>query len=545
MDTPTGESTFWGWVRRTFGVGVVTPAPLVPVVTERKKEVVYSGRPPRMARRVDLSKKPVVKRPHGTRSRVTKEEQQENSFAGFGAIEDEPTPERDWRDYDLSDSTLDRISISDLVEILVDVSPEVARALWDFLRMMNPGWECQVFRPGTTTTDPRAKEVIDTYFQQLSNLYGAVDVVFSRLINGGFIRGGFLAEIVLDETGKTAVDFATPDPNVISFKKMEDKTRGEYWQLGQYQGGEFVPLDSYPTIRYIPVDPLPGNPFGRAIINPSIFLAVFAVGLLRDLRRVVAQQGYPRLDIEIKLETLKDSMPEDTKDDPEKFKNWVEDVIAEVSSVYESLKPDDAFTHTDTVKLNRPVGAIGGDAAFGSSIGVIMNALERGLTRALKSMPLLMGTTQSTSETQANREWEIHAQGIKAMQHLVEQMLEHLLGVVLQAAGVQGTVKFRFAELRASEELRDAQTLAMKLANALNMYLQGYASQDEASMYAIGKLADSSAPRSVTGQDPLLYQMPQPEEGRGKRNLYEMVRRPQPERGREPSLNGHANGAHH
>ncbi len=59
-------------------------------------------------------------------------------------------------------------------------------------------------------------------------------------------------------------------------------------------------------------------------------------------------------------------------------------------------------------------------------------------------------------------------------------------------------MRFRFAELRASEELRDAQTDAQKIENATKKYLAGWISQDKASLEATGHAADLPQPRVIT-----------------------------------------------
>ena len=41
--------------------------------------------------------------------------------------------------------------------------------------------------------------------------------------------------------------------------------------------------------------------------------------MLHDLRRVVSQQGYPRLDISLNLETMAAAMPSNLNDDRQAF----------------------------------------------------------------------------------------------------------------------------------------------------------------------------------------------------------------------------------
>lgn len=419
-----------------------------------------------------------------------------DSLSTFGSamqyVSSPDDPEGNWRLNNFDAKTLDKISTAELLTLLADVSPEVSRALWDFLRFCNPGWEVTVTRPGSENEDVRGQALVNAFLDQLSDYYGSVDILFGRMFFGAFMRGAFMAELVLDDAGRMPVDLVVPDPATARFKRATDDVRGKVWQLGQWQRGQWVPLD-YPTIRYIPIDPAPGKPYGRPPVAPAVFSSLFLIGMLHDLRRVVQQQGYPRLDLSVQMETIAAAMPPDVSADPAKFNEWVEATIDEVQSVYASLEPDDAYIHTDVIQVNRPVGTV--DASSLGAIDGLIRGLERMVTRALKTMPLLMGSNEAVSETHANRQWEIHAAGIKSLQHLAETMLERLFGLALQVQGVQANVRFRFAELRASEMLRDAQTETIQIANERAKYQAGWISQDEAALAITGHEADLPEPR--------------------------------------------------
>jgi hypothetical protein len=438
----------------------------------------------------------------GARARVQAEPGGWNPYDALWGVATRPDREVDWRALNLDDRTLDRIGTGDLVQMMADISPEVSAALWYFIRFCNPGWEAKALRPGTRAPDAAGQARLDEFLGRLRDNYGAVDVVWNKLFMTAFLRGAMFAELVTDEAGRRPLDLAVVDPHAAEFRQVDDPERGAMWQLGQTQDNTFVRLD-VPTVSYVPVDPdADGPPYGRSLVTPAIFSALFLLSLLHDLRRVVAQQGYPRLDIEVKLEQLANSMPDEAADDPEVQRTWVEGVISEIAAMYGQLEPDDAYVHTDVVKVNRPVGAV--DASSLGAVDSLLRAVERMATRGLKTMPLLMGSNEAVSETHANRQWEIHAAGIKALQHLAEQMLERLLTLALQMQGQRAVVEFRFAELRASEAYRDAQTAALVIDNARQKYLAGWIGQDEAAMEAVGHKSDRPTPRyldNVGGED--------------------------------------------
>ena len=425
-----------------------------------------------------------------------------NALGSFGMVAAARADRgRNWRARDLDSKTLDRISTPELIEMLADLSPEVNSALWHFVRFCNPGYEINAYQPGGQVVNEKAQALIDQFLARISQQHGAANVVFDQFFIGAYLRGAMFGEVILDDKGQP-VGLVAVDPQVAEYVEADDPILGSVWLLGQKGGnGQFVPL-AYPTIRYVPIDPLPGYaPYGRAMVTPAIFVCLFLIGLMHDLRRVVAQQGYPRIDIAILLENLRQAMPADQRENVAAFRAWVDEAIKDVQAAYAALQPDHAFVHTDVAQVNGAVGAI--DSQSLGALDGIIQALERMIIRGLKAMPLALGHHDGSTETYANRAWEIHAATIKSVQHLAETMLGDLFTVALEAQGVAASVVVKFAELRASEMLRDEQTRAMQIANAASMYDRGWISQDAASELVTGQPADNWRPRFVSLQGSL------------------------------------------
>lgn len=405
-----------------------------------------------------------------------------DAFAFTSMVAETEDAHSQWATLDLDAQSLMRSSPSQLIDLLCEVSPEVSRALWDFLRMCNPGWEVKAHKPGTHDPDDKGQEALDLFLKQLKDMHGSADLPINRLFMSAFRRGAICSELVLDQGGRVPIDLAVPDPSLIQFKSFKDPVRGKIWKAGQQVGNDFIDLD-IPTFRYAGIDTMPGKaPYGRPIANPAIFVAVFLVALLHDVRRVIQQQGYPRVDVVVDLQALVQAFPAQAGD-PEAFRDFVNTIIDEVKEQYSSLQPDDAYIHTSAIQVNQPVGV---DASSLGAISTLIATLERQAVRALKTMPLIMGITDGVSEANANRQWEIHAAGIKSLQHIVEAMLEYQFELALQAQGIQADVEFRFAELRAAEELRDQQTLAVKVQNYGALLGANFVTREEASMALVG-----------------------------------------------------------
>lgn len=454
----------------------------------------------RLAERLDPGRsRPVVIRPHlRALGGVKVQPATGGLLASFYPLIEAPArPEEEWRAHALDTTTLAQVSSDRLMAYLADLSPEVSKALWDFLRMINPGFEIEVLTRAGGRRYAKGQAALQPFLELLANYHGTLDVLFNKLFLGAWLRGAFLSELVLDEAGRTAIDLAAPDPAVVRFKRVEDEQRGQIWQLGQYQNGKWVSLED-PTVRHAPIDPLPGAaPYGRALVAPALFAAVFLLSLLHDLRRVVAQQGYPRLDLEIDLERLMAAMPAETEGDPERLAAWVQKAIDDITAMYASLEPDDAYVHTDVVQVKSPVGAINSNG-LGALEGLI-RGVERMTIRALKTMPILMGSNEAVAETHARWQWEIQAVGIRSLQHVCENMLSYQFGLALRAGGISAYVRVRFAEVNELTRRSRAETEEIEIRNAARKRNEGWITQDEAAEEITGHKAAAEAPAALPG----------------------------------------------
>lgn len=415
----------------------------------------------------------------------------------FGAMTIIPPKDStgDWRALQLDSKTLSRISARELADYLADLSPDVGKALYDFLRECNPGYELTAYVPGTETVDEQAQAALTAFTSKLDDRQdGIFDVTIGRLFLAMFLRGAFLAELVLDEQGRMPLDLVTPDPWLVRFRRAPAPEQGEGATknvLCQWQGGKLVDLDS-PTVRYVPIDPMFG-PYGRPLVNPALFACLFMLAVMHDLRRVVQNQAYPRHWAQISLEEI-------IKSAPQLASNWqtlnaeAQKAADQVGAYMPTLEPDDTLITTSMVNLKEPVGAGGADKLSG--INAVIDWLERLSVKGLKTTPFMMAMSQSQTETQANRQYEARMVGIRTMQHYAETPLSRLFTLMLQAQGIVADVKMRFSVNRASERKRDADTEAVEIANERAKYDAGWTSQDAGAQAITGHDADQPEPRS-------------------------------------------------
>jgi hypothetical protein len=410
-----------------------------------------------------------------------------------------PHPEsNDWRLENVAPEQLRQMTPADLIPRMIRVSPEMSRALYDYLRIANPGWTLKAVKPNTDLPDLGAQEWCDFFIRTLNARPGKnAETTFNTILSGIFVRGALFFEVVLSPKDKrTFVDIVTPDPYTVRFRVADDPMTGSRgFELVQGTDRK-APVLNRPTIKYIPVDPVPDSPYGTSPLAPGLFPSLFIITMLQDARRVVAQQGWPRLDIMVKVAEIIATMTPADQKKPEVVRAYVQKAVDDISNSYSQLDPDQAWVHSDTVEFGDPIGAIG----HLEGVGSLFDLLERMAVRAMKSMPLLFGMPEGVSEANANRQWEVHVTSIKAMQKIAEEALSSGFTLCLEANGVAAQAKFKFDEMRAIEELREAQTLFQKGENAQMFELLGYMEHDEASMYAVGHPA-AATPIGVVGDE--------------------------------------------
>jgi len=400
-----------------------------------------------------------------------------------------------WQTLDLDRTQLRGISPSKLTDILANISPDISRAIWDTLRMIDPGHDVIARVPGTKEVHEEGQAVLDAFITRISDRQGSLSTVFGKQAINAFVRGAIFVELVLNEDATQAIDLVVPDPMSIRFREYTDPVYGESYELGQWQNGKWVNLER-PTIIYEPIDPMSGAPYGRAPIIPAIFPSLFLLSVMHDLKRVIAQAGYMRVNIKILVDQVREALAIDNVD---ALVAEVNSLVDEVGTAWRNQEPDDSYVYPDYIEIVNHEGAISmsGEAMAGADS--LIAALERMLVRALKSMPIVMGSADGVSEANADRQWEMYMATISSLQKKMAYVNNRLFTLAMEVEGVQAYADVDFAQVRASEAYRDAQTDLVKIAVATQAEDAGFMTHDEASQYVVNH--DAVAERTEVETD--------------------------------------------
>ena len=394
-----------------------------------------------------------------TRARITHDVNKTTLTSNTASRDD---PSGSWNTLEVQRKYLLQLPTDRLVQIALDLSPQVNKGLWDFLRFSNPGYVINI-------ENKNSKKIIDDFIEQMSIIYGSFDVMLDRMFASLFIGGAFFLELVIDDEGRNAINIAIIDPVMARYRRREEQPLGQYWELGQAgrNSGDFLSLTGNPRIKYLPIDTLPDKPYGRPMISSSIYASIFLLGLIQDLRRVIANQGLSRTDYSIKSEELLkliEQAGDNIAGDDAKTAAFIKKHITDVENALGNLEVDSNYVHLDTVEVNY---ADSGTSQTMPGVDTLVRTLERQITNGLKSIPLLMGSNEAVAETHANRQLEFYLAAVTSMQDELTSILEKFFSIALQLQGKSDEVTFSFRKLRATDKKTIAETEKIQIENII------------------------------------------------------------------------------
>lgn len=388
-------------------------------------------------------------------------------YRSFYGIEPPPDYMDDWNLLDYNDMNVGNIDTDKILLVLKSVSPHISKAHWDFQQFANNQCtpECET---------PEGQAATEEFIERISQNQGSFTSVIDKMLSGAFIRGSYFFELILDN--RFPIDLAVGDPILVRYERRKSRRRGQYWQAGQIKKGEFYPF-LHDTVIHAPVNSIISSPYGIPLIDSSIFSALFMVGLLYDIRRVISQQGYYRLDFSIDWEVM-DRKIKANAVKPADVDAFIGKRIEEIRKYYDSLEPNDSLAHTSDIEIKDIGGALNTEGL--GAINAVIDWLNNQLTLSCKSVPILMGVNNSTSETHANRQWENYMATIRSCQRKLAEKLNQIFTLALRYQGIQDKVTFHFQELSITTAMNMAIYQKQVLDNidaALNMGVRGLNSE--------------------------------------------------------------------
>ena len=387
------------------------------------------------------------------------------------------------------------LTYQQIMAILPDLDADASMALWNTLRLVNRGWKLKVYKIDGKTIDTKGQELAMQFANNINKRHGGIDNLIGMFASSAYLQGAISAEAVLSPD-LHLVDIAPVNPFTIYYKHDEQYT--DTLVPYQYQIvpkpdqqafiGNYIKLNEQ-TFYYLPVDPFIGDPYGRSAASPAVADIFFNLQTLFDLRKVIHTQGWPRIDIKIITDTLTKNAPAQIAADEKLLSDYIKKCQKQIEDEYDSVAPDDAYIHTDAVEVGFQAGASSGGRIFDPT--QLLRSIERRTIRALKQLPVLMGSNEGTTETHGTVQYEIYAAGIEAFQKLIEDLFENMFEMYLQLEGIQSVVEFNLDRVRTADRKADADAETIEITNEITKRDEGWIDNDEASI-------------NITGSEPVL-----------------------------------------
>lgn len=290
------------------------------------------------------------------------------------------------------------------------------------------------------------------------------------------LRGVLGIELVYDKTLEPyelrLIDMATVE--------WEETKIGVYKPIQEVDGiNDPVSLD-IPTFFTEKFHQNPNDIYGYSTFVSSINTIAARQQVINDLYRIMQFTGYPRLDITVLESVLMANAPPALRNDPKQRQKFVDQQLTSIRSSFASIRPDQAFVHTDAVTT----GMVN-DKSPGASmqIDAIISTLDAQNQAALKTMPSVVGKGQNGDT--ASTESRLFAISCDSLNKTVAAGLSEALTLAVRIAGFQGRVEVCFPpiELRPHLELephftmrssRLKQDLSLGIITDLEYHLQVY-----------------------------------------------------------------------
>ncbi|CCV12947.1 hypothetical protein [Mesorhizobium sp. STM 4661] len=381
-----------------------------------------------------------------------------------------------------------------LLKGLFKTDPDVSAAVFSYLTMANTeplilvrDMDGQIDRDQTKLLVQQIKFLtVPTDYTLGFQLKKDLKTIAEEFRFMALLRGAIGTELVLNDK------LAPSELRVVDMQSIEwyEKKPGLFKPRQKVQGvQDGIDLD-IPTffVSFFRRDPT--EIYSYSTFVSSINTIAARQQVINDLYRIMQKTGYPRLDITVVEEVLLKNMPANIKNDQEKQKAWMQARFNEVSSLFSSVRADQAVIHWDSIEpkiINEKNPGVGIDI---TSVIETLNAQNQA---GLKTMATVIGRGASGVNT-SSVEARIAAMNADELNEPVAELLTNICSFILHQSGYQGFAEVTFvkAELRPDLELEPQLTLrASRLRQDLS---DGLITDDEYHLLMYRRLRPDASP---------------------------------------------------
>lgn len=384
---------------------------------------------------------------------------------------------------------LQNYTAEELLELLVSVHPDVSHALHTYLRMGET-------KLSFTADNDGAQAVLDVLVDMFSKPLPSPGYQHGRSLDKldgvqrlmVMVRGACAGEVVLNDQVNDVVDIVPVDPMLIWFRRHPDTQRLEPWQFvrfprmrpGEEWFGQYKKIDT-PTFIYEELDPFVDDPYGRSPILPVLQVVFFHIQVLQDIKAVVHNQGYRRMDVKILEPIILKNMPAQFKSDPNAQRTWLAGKYKEYQTAFQNLNPDDAFIHWDSVEIGYMQG---GPAGPMIDVTKLINVIDTQLATSLKTLLTLLSRHQGSTETYSSIDTQIYIKTVESARSVTKRFWSRAFALAARVRGVQTAVDADYAPIDLRTENEQQADITARIENLESAESNYYVTPEEAAREA-------------------------------------------------------------
>lgn len=296
------------------------------------------------------------------------------------------------------------------------------------------------------------------------------------------LDGACALELVLDKALLPAY-FAPVAVSTVSF--IPDKSsKFKFVRPIQKVGGAEIDLD-VPTFFYVALDQSLTDMTPASPLESAVQPALFSIQFMNDVRRVIRKAIHPRLDVEIDYDKIVRLAPPGAHNNPDKMREFEQQLVSEVESTVNSLEPEEALVRLSFLKVSYLTG---GNTSLDREYEVLGGMADAKLATGAKVLPSVLGHGTGTQNVASAEALMFMKNANGVIRSKLNEIYSRAFTLALRLMGYDVSVEFTYdtIDLRPDTELEAFRT--MRQGRILDQLSLGFITDDEAALELTGKL---------------------------------------------------------
>jgi len=382
--------------------------------------------------------------------------------------------------FDMDVDALRLYPTTTLLKNLHYLNPDASMAIWTLLRLCASGWSLKCSNLDGSENIEGYEYLMNEVIANVNRERGGFDAFLDSLHKTTLVLGASSCETILAPDLRTILDIVPVDPATLEFKS-ELMTDGQERYVAYQQQMTGMKKIEKAGFYYVPLDVDIGNPIGVSPIVSMLQIIFFQMQMMDDLQRVTHNQAWPRLDVSILEEVIRANAPRNILANPKKLVEFMDSQMALIKGEYANIDPDDAFIHTDAVKVDIKEPS----QALGSNARAIMDTVDKNLANAMHILTIFINKHRGITETYGSVQWKIQVKTVESFQKCASRIVNDALTFALNLRGIQGNATLVYDPIPTESPFQQEEAELMKAKRVTFIRDAGYINHDTAASMLI------------------------------------------------------------